>query len=83
MTSQKRILRRRVQMHIEMKIVENNNDRTNQLKINLDVTWFVICYKISKGTPKLNMNGNQSLTLFLIHHPNQRWNNSRWVINFY
>ena len=65
------------------RIAVHNNDRANQLKINIDVTWFVICYRISKGTPNLNMNGNQSLTLFLIHHPNQRWNNSRWVINFY
>ena len=65
------------------RIAVHNNDRTNQLKINIDVTLFVICYRISKGTPNLNMNGNQSLILFLIHHPNQRWNNSRWVINFY
>ena len=54
-----------------------------QLKINIDVTLFVIRYRISRGTPNLSMNGNQSLTLFLIHHLNQRWNNSRWVINVY
>lgn len=65
------------------RIAVHINDRSNELKNNIDVTWFVICDRISKRTPNLNMNGNQSLILFLIHHPNQRWNNSRWVINFY
>ena len=59
------------------------NDLTSQRKINRDVTWAVIRYRITKGTPNLNINGNQSVTLFLVHHPNQRWNNSRWVFNFY